>query len=71
MVIITINNVTLEVYQYGKSMYGGWYANFRYIAPVEYEGKVDGIRRNTLSELCAQLHISKTAIRRDVYRLDN
>ena len=71
MMVVTIKNVTIEITQYGKSMYGGWYANFRYVAPAEYENKMDGIRRDTLKEICAQLHVSKTALRRDVYRLDN
>lgn len=70
MVQVQLNKVTVEILDYGKSMYGGWYANFRYIGG-EYNGRFDGIRRDTLQELCNQLHISKTALRRDVYRRDN
>lgn len=67
---VQLNNVTIEISAYGKSMYGGWYANFQYIGG-EYDGKYDGVRRDTLTELCNQLHISKTALKRDVQRWDN
>ena len=70
MVQVQLNNATVEITNYGKSMYGGWYANFRYVGG-EYDGRFDGIRRDTLEELCNQLHISKTALRRDVCRRDN
>ena len=70
MIQVTINNVTINVTDYGKSMYGGWYANFNYVND-EYKGIYDGIRRPTLTELCNALHVSKTAMRRDVRRWDN
>lgn len=70
MAQITLNKVTINVTSYGKSMYGGWYANFTYVSEP-YEGIMDGIRRPTLKELCAALHISRTALTRDVQRWDN
>lgn len=57
MTIVKIKNVTLKITAYGKSMYGGWYANFEYLDGV-YQGQFDGIRRDTLQEVCNQLHIS-------------
>lgn len=70
MIQVTINNVTINITDYGKSMYGGWYANFNYVSE-NYAGLYDGIRRSTLTELCNTLHVSKTAMRRDVRRWDN
>ncbi len=71
MLVTKLNNgvIDLEVYQYGKSMYGGWYANFRYTYNGEL--KYDGIRRDKLSDLCTELHVSRTALQRDVDRVDN
>ena len=71
MIVTRVNNgnVDVEVYQYGKSMYGGWYANFRYI--YNNELVYDGIRRKTLYELSSALHSSNTALKRDVTRFDN
>lgn len=60
-------NHVIEVNSFGKSMYGGWYCNF--YDPVY--NKHDGIRRNTLREICAWLGVSRTALSRDVMRLDN
>ena len=70
MMQVTINKVIINITSFGKSMYGGWYANFTYVSEP-YTGTYDGIRRRTLTELCNQLHISKTALKRDVPRLDN
>lgn len=60
-------NHAIEVNSFGKSMYGGWYCNF--YDPVY--NKHDGIRRDTLREICAWLGVSRTALTRDVRRLDN
>lgn len=61
--MIVINNK--EITSYGKSMYGGWYANY-------YEDCVaTGTRSRTLAELCEKLCISRTALVRDVQRIDN
>jgi hypothetical protein len=60
-------NHVIEVTDFGKSMYGGWYLNFY---DPTYD-KYDGIRRDTLRELCAWLGVSRTALTRDVRRLDN
>ncbi len=57
----------LEVTEYGKSMYGGWYANFREVNT----SNISGIGARTLQEICNELHVSKTALRRDVVRYDN
>lgn len=70
MVQITINKETVQITSYGKSMFGGWYANLRYIdRPVA--DSFEGVRERTLTELCNKLHISKTALKRDVARFDN
>ena len=68
MTIIPVRgNHAIEVTDFGKSMYGGWYINFY---DPTYQ-KYDGIRRNTLREICAWLGVSKTALSRDVRRWDN
>lgn len=71
MIVTKLNNgkIDVEVYSYGKSMYGGWYANFR----SEYNGQLhyDGINRDKLSDICSELHVSRTALQRDVERIDN
>lgn len=71
MLVTRLNNgvTDITVYSYGKSMYGGWYADFYYT----YDGErhIDGIRREKLSDLCSELHVSRTALQRDVTRFDN
>lgn len=62
-------NKEITITSYGKSMYGGWYANYRY-------EDADGVHYNgfgapTLKELCAHAMISRTALTRDVVRNDN
>ena len=57
----------LEISGYGKSMYGGWYANYRVINSNE----ISGIGAKTLKEICSELHVSRTALTRDVVRYDN
>ena len=71
MLVTRLNNGTIDITvdSYGKSMYGGWYANFHY--PYNDEVHFDGIRRDKLSDLCAELHVSRTALQRDVQRFDN
>ena len=86
MMIIERKNVVIEVTSYGKSMYGGWYANFTYITDDlehnpnwrsnwqelrERTHKFDGVRRDTLQELCNWLGVSRTALKGDVMRWDN
>ena len=62
-------NKEITITSYGKSMYGGWYANYRY---ENSEGvHYDGFHANTLRELCAQMGLSRTALTRDVVRYDN
>lgn len=63
--MIKVNNKTIT--EYGKSMYGGWYANYF----DESKGEYNGISENTLHELCAKLQVSATALRNDVTRYDN
>lgn len=70
MIRVDINKVTIEIRSWGRSMYGGYYADFKYVGGA-YDGRYDGIRRDTIRELCAQLHISRTALNRDVMRVDN
>ena len=60
-------NHIIEVTEYGKSMYGGWYINFYVPATNDF----NGIRRDTLREICAWLGVSRTALTRDVRRWDN
>lgn len=68
--MIRLNNY--DIMDYGKSMYGGWYANiFRYTNKAEYTGEYEGIGANTLRELCAKLKVSRTVLSRDVRRIDN
>ena len=71
MLVTRLNNGTIDITvdSYGKSMYGGWYANFHY--PYNGEIHYDGIRRDKLSDLCTELHVSRTALQRDVTRFDN
>ena len=71
MLVTRLNNgvIDITVDSYGKSMYGGWYANFHY--PYNGEMHYDGIRRDKLLDLCAELHVSRTALQRDVTRIDN
>ena len=63
-------NKKITITCFGKSMYGGWYANYRY---DDNNGKweFDGFHANTLRELCAQAELSRTAMERDVPRFDN
>lgn len=60
---------TITITCFGKSMYGGWYANYRYedAKGVHY----DGFGAKTLKELCAVAELSRTAMERDVPRFDN
>lgn len=53
-----------KVTDYGKSMYGGWYANY-----IE-DGKHDGEHADTLKELCAKLGITRKELT-TVTRYDN
>lgn len=53
------------IIDYGKSMYGGWFAT------VHQGGQYKGIGGNTLHELCLKLGVSLTALRRDVERRDS
>lgn len=58
---------TKQITDYGKSMYGGWYANW-----FDHEtGKLGGEHEKTLRDLCAKLKVSRTALQRDVVRIDN
>jgi len=62
-----IESGTKLITDYGKSMYGGWYANW-----FDREtGKRGGDNERTLRDLCAKLHVSRTALQRDVVRIDN
>ena len=42
-----------NVTEYGKSMYGGWYANYT------TNGEYNGVHANTLKELCNTLGITR------------
>ena len=42
-----------KVTDYGKSMYGGWYANYM------ENGEYKGVHADTLKELCAKLGITR------------
>ena len=53
------------IIDYGKSMYGGWYAT------IHQDGQYKGVGGQTLHELANKLGISVTALRRDVVRRDN
>lgn len=55
------------ILDYGKSMYGGWYAN--YINTVS--GKHTGDHKDTLKELCKALGTDRITLLRNVTRRDN
>lgn len=57
----------IQIMDYGKSMYGGWYANFF----DEKKGEHGGCHAETLKELCNELDISKKELIRNVRRFDN
>lgn len=63
MTVVGIKKITV----WGKSMYGGWYANWYDQSTDEWGGE----HERTLNELCAKLHLSRTALNRDVQRFDN
>lgn len=56
---------------FGKSMYGGWYCNYRVQDEAGNVDKFDGYHASTLRELCTQAGVSRTALERDVPRFDN
>jgi len=62
-----IDNDSKQITEYGKSMYGGWYANFFDKMKCEHTGT----RAKTLTELCSKIGVSRTALTRDVVRVDN
>ncbi len=53
-----------KILDYGKSMYGGWYANYF------LNGKYSGKHAETLNELCSKLNIDKNALS-EIFRRDN
>jgi hypothetical protein len=53
--------------EWGKSMYGGWYANYF----DNNTGRHDGEHADKLVELCNKIGLSANALRRDVRRIDN
>jgi hypothetical protein len=61
------NGNNINIMSYGKSMYGGWYLDYF----NNTKGCHEGIGAITLRELCAKACISRTALQRDVQRLDN
>lgn len=58
---------TKTIHDYGKSMYGGWYANWF----DSENGNYDGCRVNTLKELCEKLQINRNELIKNVRRFDN
>ena len=58
---------TKQIRDWGKSMYGGYYANWFDHETREHGGE----HAKTQKELCAKLHVSMTALHRDVVRIDN
>jgi hypothetical protein len=60
-----------EVSRYGKSMYGGWYANYRVIDKDGNGSHFDGVGASTLAGICDQLGTSKTELKKQVVRFDN
>ncbi len=67
MLMITTPNGKLELRSFGKSMYGGWYLDY-YDFNLE---KMDGIKRNTLRELCEWAGVDKSTMIKRVKRWDN
>lgn len=59
---ITIKN-DVQLLDYGKSMYGGWYLNY-------FDGEFKGIRKNTLTELAQHFGITVMLIKQ-LNRRDN
>lgn len=55
----------MKITEYGKSMYGGWYANY-----IKEDGNYDGEHARTLTELCKKLNVTTADIRK-ARRLDN
>ena len=64
------NGKEIKIYSWGKSMYGGWYANFIY-AEGTPEFDYMGVRRDTLDELCKALDVTKAKLNACVARIDN
>jgi hypothetical protein len=61
------NSKNQDVMEWGKSMYGGYYANYF----DNNTGRHDGEHADKLVELCNKIGLSATALRRDVRRIDN
>ena len=55
----------MKVVDYGKSMYGGWYANY-----INENNDYKGVHAPTLMELCSKLGIATTEIKK-ARRFDN
>lgn len=55
----------MKITEYGKSMYGGWYANY-----IREDGNYDGEHAKTLAELSEKLNITTTEIKK-ARRFDN
>jgi hypothetical protein len=61
------NGNNINILHYGESMYGGWYLDYF----NNTKGCYEAIGGKTLRELCAKACISRTALQKDVQRLDN
>jgi hypothetical protein len=61
------NGNNINILHYGESMYGGWYLDYF----NNTKGCYEAIGGKTLRELCAKACISRTALQRDVQKLDN
>lgn len=59
----------ITISSFGRSMYGGWYANYHYIDGEKIHH--DGFHADTLKELCTKAELSKTEMQHDVTRWDN
>ena len=68
MLAIMKDDKRMVVTDYGKSMYGGWYANYHWEDAESIH--FDGFHDKTLRGLCAQIGVSRTALQRDVRRWD-
>ncbi len=62
--MLQVNGKTIT--DYGKSMYGGWYANYR-----DEQGNWNGYHASTLTVLAEQIGTTRKVLMAEVSRFDN
>ena len=71
MVTIKRDDKKVVLTQWGKSMYGGWYINFRVEEQDGQISKYDGFHGRTLAEVCEQAGVTQQRLKAFVNRWDN